>query len=454
MNSITKLTFILFKIPAIRLEAVFTPTKAALLNYVSRPEIDNMLDSEMAIPGKQILVYGHSGSGKTSAVRYLLKKFGYDFVITQCESSTTFEQLILNAFDSLDTFIVSEKKRSRKISMSEKLESEYHSIKMSIGREESQEKTVTMSRLLPPQLTPQKLAQFMGKAGIVWIIEDFHKVADSEKKRIADVIKIFVDNANDYSISKIICIGACESAHELVQLDPNLRSRVSEVSVPLLNEEEIEAIVTNGFKLLNVFPCKSVVDKLVYYSDRLGASAHQMCMDICKKEGISKTQFRKKIIGDKSFQYAIEGFISRSSDTLKSIYEAAVKNELGWYILKTFSRNTMEKLSFEKVKKIVNSRNRNFSDEAIQNKLQELSSSAFNIIYFNNNSGKYALTSPFWHRFLKMQFSIEQAEHNKKKNNNRNKNLKLIDQNDRDSIVDNSMLELIHKLKQIENNGI
>lgn len=338
--------------------------------------------------------------------------------------------------------------------MSEKLESEYHSIKMSIGREESQEKCVTMSRLLPPQLTPQKLAQFMGKAGIVWIIEDFHKVADSEKKRIADVIKIFVDNANDYSISKIICIGACESAHELVQLDPNLRSRVSEVSVPLLNEEEIEAIVTNGFKLLNVFPCKSVVDKLVYYSDRLGASAHQMCMDICKKEGVSKTQFRKKIIGDKSFQYAIEGFIRRSSDTLKSIYEAAVKNELGWYILKTFSRNTMEKLSFEEVKKIVNSRNRNFCDEAIQNKLQELSSSAFNIIYFNNNSGKYALTSPFWHRFLKMQFSIEQAEHNKKKNNNRNKNLKMIDQNDRDSIVDNSMLELIHKLKQIENNGI
>ena len=454
MNSITKLTFKLFKIPAINLESVFTPTKAASLNYVSRPEIDNMLDSEMAIPGKQILVYGHSGSGKTSSVRNLLNKFGYSYVITQCESSTTFEQLILNAFDSLDTFIVSEKKSSRKISMSEKLESEYHSIKLSIGKTASQENCVTMTRLLPPQLTPQKLAQFMGKAGIVWIIEDFHKVAECEKKRIADVIKIFVDNANDYPISKIICIGACESAHELVLLDPNLRSRVSEVSVPLLNEEEIKAIVTNGFKLLNVIPCKSIVDKLVYYSDRLGASAHQMCMDICKKEGIEKTKLRKRFIGDISFQYAIEGFIRRSSDTFKSIYEAAVKNELGWYILKTFSRNTMEKLSFEEVRKIVNSRNRNFSDDAIQGKLQELSSPTFNIIYYNNNSGKYALTSPFWHRFLKMQFSIELAEHNKKKHNNRNKNLKLIDQNDRDSIVDNSMLELIHRLKQIENNGI
>lgn len=450
MNALTRLTFRLFKIPAIKLETVFTPTKAAILNYISRQKIDDMLKDEMSIPGKQILVYGHSGSGKTSSVRNLLKKGGYAFVITQCESSTTFEQLLLNAFDSLDAFIVSEKKQAKKYSFSKKLESEYHSIKMSIGQTSTQENSVTMTRLLPPQLTPQKLAQFMGKAGIVCIIEDFHKVSEEEKKRIADVIKIFVDNSNEYPISKIICIGACESAHELVSLDPNLKNRVSEVSVPLLNEAEIKSIVTNGFKLLNVVPCDSIIDKLVYYSDRLGASVHQMCMDICKKEGIERTKFKKMHIEDKSFQYAIEGFINRSSDTFKSIYEAAVKNELGWYILRTFSRNTMEKLSFSEVQRIVNSKNRNFDKDSINEKLQELSSPAFGIIYYNKNSGKYALTSPFWHRFLRMQFSIELAAQNKKKNNNRNKNLKLIDQNDRDSIVDNTMLELIERLKKIE----
>ena len=80
----------------------------------------------------------------------------------------------------------------------------------------------------------------MGEGEIVWLIEDFHKVSSEEKVRIADVIKIFVDNANDYSSSKIICIGACQSAHELIKLDPNLRTRVSEVSVPLLKDEEIK----------------------------------------------------------------------------------------------------------------------------------------------------------------------------------------------------------------------
>lgn len=110
----------------------------------------------------------------------------------------------------------------------------------------------------------------------------------------------------------------------------------------------------------------------------------------------------------------------------------------------------MEKLSFSEVQRIVNSKNRNFDKDSINEKLQELSSPAFGIIYYNKNSEKYALTSPFWHRFLRMQFSIELAAQNKKKNNNRNKNLKLIDQNDRDSIVDNTMLELIERLKKIE----
>ena len=43
MNALTRLTFRLFKIPAIKLETVFTPTKAAILNYISRQKIDDML---------------------------------------------------------------------------------------------------------------------------------------------------------------------------------------------------------------------------------------------------------------------------------------------------------------------------------------------------------------------------------------------------------------------------
>lgn len=446
MSIIKKITFTLFRLPKIKLEEVFTPAKAAEINYIERTDIDKLLASEMSTPGKQIIVFGHSGSGKTSSVCNLLRKNKYKYIRTHCESNTTFEQLILNAFDELDVYVVSGKTHKRSGTIKGDIASEYNSIKASIGVVKSSEESKTYSRLLPPQLTPQKLAEFLGKGKIVWLIEDFHKVSSEEKIRIADVIKIFVDNANDYSISKIICIGACQSAHELIKMDPNLRTRVSEVSVPLLTDEEIESIITNGFSLLNVVPSRSIVEKLVFYSDRLGSSAHQMCMDICKEKGITQRNSKKIKIDDDDFQYAVKGFITRSTDTFKSIYEAAVKNELGWYILRTFSGNVMGKLSLDEICKRVNNSKRTFERAEIITKLNELTSSDFNIVYHDNNSEKYALSNPFWHRFLRIQFSIERTEQQHKKNNKHNPNLKLIDNDIKFRTVDEAMIEFIKKL--------
>lgn len=449
MNVVKKLIFGLVRLPKFRVEEVFTPAKAADANYIERLEIDSMLSSEMCTPGKQIVVFGDSGSGKTSAVRYSLKKKQYNFIKTHCESNTTFEQLILNAFDELNVFVVSGETHKRSAALKGQLAVEYNNIKVNIGRDSAYEESCTFSRLLPPQLTPQKLAQFLGEGKIVWLIEDFHKVSPAEKIRIADVIKIFVDNANDYTVSKIICIGACQSAHDLIELDPNLRTRVSEISVPLLSDEEIEKIIVNGFSLLNVVPSKSLVEKLVYYSDRLGASAHQMCMDICKGEKIKHTTFKKKQINDTSFQYAVDGFIKRSSDTFRSIYETAVKNELGWYILKTFAHNVKDKLSLDEICKRVNKGKVSFEREQIQEKLKELMSPMLNIIYFNSNSEKYALSTPFWHRFLRLQFSIEKSEQAKNKKHRNNPNLKLV-ADKKYKIEDELMIELIYNLNTLK----
>ena len=450
MNKLYKFTFKLFKRPSIKLDEVFTPATAAGINYIERYEIDSLLSSEMSTPGKQIIVFGHSGSGKTSSVRNLLIKNKYHYIKTHCESNTTFEQLILNAFDELNIFVVSEKSLKRTSTIKGELANEYNTIRANLNSELSQEDSHTLLRLLPPQLTPQKLSRFMGEGKIVWLIEDFQKVSSQEKNRIADVIKIFVDNANDYPISKIICIGACQFAHELLTLDPNLRTRVSEVYVPLLNDEEIKEIILNGFSLLNVVPNDSLVEKLVYYSDRLGAFAHEMCLDICKGENITHTSFRKRYINDSSFQYAIDGFIKRRSDTLKSIYEAAVKNELGWYVLNAFSHTEKDKLSFNEIFKQVNHGRRSFSKEMILEKIEELMTPSFSIIYYNANSERYALSTPFWHRFLRLQLSLERSVNRRNKKNNKNPNLQLISDDLKYQIVDQSLYKLIKKLHELK----
>ena len=57
-------------------------------------------------------------------------------------------------------------------------------------------------------------------------------------------MKIFVDNANEYKQTKVICIGACDTTNELVQLDPNLKNRIAEIEVNLLSENSIRTIGT------------------------------------------------------------------------------------------------------------------------------------------------------------------------------------------------------------------
>jgi hypothetical protein len=54
MNAIYQLTFKLFKRPKMKIENVFTPAKAADINYIERKDIDSLMSSEMSTPGKQL----------------------------------------------------------------------------------------------------------------------------------------------------------------------------------------------------------------------------------------------------------------------------------------------------------------------------------------------------------------------------------------------------------------
>ena len=75
----------LFSSQSIEVYNVFTPTKAAELNYIARPNLEKQINQELCTPGKQILLFGHSGSGKTTIIRSLLNNAGQNSIRTHCE---------------------------------------------------------------------------------------------------------------------------------------------------------------------------------------------------------------------------------------------------------------------------------------------------------------------------------------------------------------------------------
>src|SRR3954471_7786370 len=80
---------------------VFTPTTPAKINFVSRENIENRLADCILTPGKQIIIYGETGCGKSTLLEKKLEEL-YEFhITTRCTKSTTYQSMLLDAFDKL-----------------------------------------------------------------------------------------------------------------------------------------------------------------------------------------------------------------------------------------------------------------------------------------------------------------------------------------------------------------
>jgi len=404
-----------------KLKEVFTPNTVAKLTYINRSLLETDLEKYISLPGKQIVVYGHSGSGKTTLIRTKLKELKQNFIRTHCESSTTFNDIILQAFDELNRFYISEKTLNREHSVTSELKAEYSLIKSNISSKISESEGFKNIRIVPPQLTPQKLAQFLGEINCVWLIEDFHKVEQNEKRRIADVIKVFIDSANDYEEVKVICIGAVGTARELIELDDNLNTRIAEMLVPLLNDDEISKIIDKGCDLLNIKMSKELKEKIKYYSNNLASLTHQICYDICYHNNVKKSQIFKQTLNDDSFKVAVDSYVRKNSDTFTKLYDSIVSETCGWHILKTFEHSEKEYLSLAEIEHGI-PQAKKIGDIALLDFLERLGSSEYKeLIRFDRISKKYSISTPFFRAFLKMKIALEKSENSERNHRRKNK---------------------------------
>lgn len=194
------------------IQDVFTPTSAAKLTYIDRKQLDDDLRRALNIPGMQVILYGYSGGGKTTLIENELAKNNRRYISTICNSDTSVDQLVLVALDKLELYYTSQKTHTGSTSASFGLSAKYFSLRGLINEKAE----VVEKRAIPIQLTPQRLAEFLGDIECIWVVEDFHKVPEVEKRKFAQMLKTFVDISNKYKKTKTICIGAVGTAREVV----------------------------------------------------------------------------------------------------------------------------------------------------------------------------------------------------------------------------------------------
>lgn len=303
---------------------IFTPTSSADINYIERKKLDTRISSALHTKGKQIVVFGHSGVGKTTLLRKSLQKIYEKEVISHCMKGMSFESLVYDAFDRLDKYYIDIKSSSEKNSINSSISSSYSVIKSSIGASKESGSSENFKRMVNTQITPQRLADFLGEVHCCWILEDFHKMDESEKSKLSQIMKVFMDKSADYPNLKIVALGAVNTGREVVAYDHEMRNRISEIEVTLMKTKELKEIINNSERFLNIRFSDRLKDEIVDFSNGLASICHAICSYICEEAGIIETVEGKPLgITEENFDDGVKRYMEEEADTLKNKFDIA-----------------------------------------------------------------------------------------------------------------------------------
>jgi GTPase SAR1 family protein len=395
---------------------VFTPTTQARLNFVGRAQVNDPLVDALRTPGKQVVVYGESGSGKSTLVLKKLEELYPAHITTRCSAASTFTNILLDAFDQLDHYYVDTRTHKVGKGVGANLGGQFLTIKTAIETHVNRENSDQNKRVLPPQLTPQRLGEFIGAQNLCWVLEDFHKVPESEKTQLAQTLKIFSDLAADFPDLRIVAVGATDTAREVVQYDPEMRNRVAEIHVPLMDEAELRSIIRNGSHLLNIDSAQ-VSSDIVSFSSGLASVTHHLALNACIAAGVVETSTALTKLKAIDMESALERYVSESSDTLKALFDIAlVRQRERRYdntrlILGALASGPVEGMSHAAIRAHIQQSQPDYPAGNVTTYLRKLTTEERGGIVRLSANGAYRFSDPVVHSYARVVLGIKGGDH-------------------------------------------
>jgi energy-coupling factor transporter ATP-binding protein EcfA2 len=390
-----------------RVYDVFTPTTQAQINFVPREAVNDQLVDALYTPGKQLIVYGESGSGKSTLLLNKLHHTYSSHVTTQCSAAMTYDKLLLDAFDQLDQYYIEGRRSQRSRSVSPALEADFSRIRASVDATLSTTSDRSESRVLPPQLTAQRLAQFLGAQGMCWVVEDFHKMPPEEKLPFAQSLKIFSDVSATYPDVKVVTIGATETARQVVEYDSEMTNRVSELLVPLMTNQELTEIILNGQQLLNL-DLSDLADPIAQYSVGVPSVCHQLALNACLEKQVVVSQISRRALTRDDLKPAVKRYISESSDTLKARFDKALRRhkvkkfDNCRLILEAIASGSLSGMLFADILAVIRETKDDYPTGNLTTYLRELTQDKRGNILRSGIDGRYRFIDPLYHTFAQL----------------------------------------------------
>lgn len=304
-------------------ESVFTPrtivsremfTKRNEEDLDGNPGLQDNLRDAIRDVGGQIVLYGDTGVGKSSLIRYAAEDESRELLVVECLSSHTYEDLVEEAVRKIVE--VRELSRSRRGTVEAEIEAEHGfkflmSLKGRIKAGAERESTFEVIAQSPLDV----LLSAMEKSGqTIWVLDNFQNVGDARTRElVAQTMELMSDRASSTGDIKTVVIGIADDAVSLVGGSGSYRRRTAEIGVPRMPDEEIREIFTTGFNLLALSAPEEVLDQLVFFSDGFPYFAHLLGLHVAR----TARRAKNLDVTDAS----VQGALKRATQAVSTVFE-------------------------------------------------------------------------------------------------------------------------------------
>lgn len=281
----------------------------------------------MSTRGTQVVLYGESGAGKSSLAIKVLRDLNRGYVVTRCTSTSTYEDVIKSGFDKLGSFaVVSRTLRDTTdlhVDASTKIGSEVvgASVTFDGGVARILEDGSESKRVVEYQLTAENLVVALAKRNLTWLIEDFHKVEAGTRDQLADVLKVFSDNAHPRTT--VVVLGASETATDVVSAPADISKRVAQIPVPPLDDDQLGRILDDGGRLMNV-DFAEVREAIIRTSAGVASVTHALALRCLQELKIETPPEQQVGITATTLREAAWSYASSMQGNMKHSLEMAV----------------------------------------------------------------------------------------------------------------------------------
>lgn len=277
-------------------DAVYGISRDVPLNYVTRANVDERSIDNLTRE-KHLIIYGSSKQGKTSLRKHCLKDT--DYVTVQCANKWTIEEILSNILKRAGFRITQSEKRT--VSGRNKIVAEISAAIFGIGskvggeREASQSSEVTQSDL---ELDPSDVNDVIAAPKTInldryIVLEDFHYLPTETQKDFAVALKAFHEG------SKIcfIIIGVWLEENRLVVYNGDLTGRVVAINADQWSEPELQSVIEQGERLLNVQFSSEFKAALIHESYGSVYVVQEASRQSCIRTGVTGTQAEVRNVG-------------------------------------------------------------------------------------------------------------------------------------------------------------